>query len=520
MKRIILSLTGLVTSLIIFSQTEFDALRIIQPDINGTARYSAMAGAFGALGGDASAIKDNPAGLGIYRRSEMAVTANTQLQSSSALWMGNEAIDGGFKFGFKQISYVLSSPTRSNASKSAGLIHSNWAFGYNRLKDYNRDLQIRGGNNASSSITDYMGYFANNYPGGWLIETNSYNPFNNTNVPWIAALAANAGLIEEYVDELGNTQYWASMLDIGEKVSPYYGMREQGFFDEYAITWSGNFNNRFFLGATLNIHEINYRADTEYKEAFGNGGNMNLMNTLRSSGNGVGFKIGGIYIPVDFMRFGFAVKAPTIYNMSEISYSDLYYNYGGNNYGTIYTPEGNNSYKFQSPLTYALSTSFIVGQKGLIGIEYNNSSNSTSKFMDLNNNSFNYRFENDSIRTLFNEQNTIKIGGEYKVTDKLALRAGYAYSGPAALNRIAKEMIPNTIRTDVEYFVNNNTKYLTAGFGYRENNWFFDFAVMNKTISESFYPYNSNKLSSSLAVSPASVNTSYLSIIASMGIRF
>ncbi len=71
MKKSIMAIAVLFNCTLIMAQTEFDAQKLVQGDINGTARYMSMAGAFGALGGDASSIKDNPAGLGIYRSSEI-----------------------------------------------------------------------------------------------------------------------------------------------------------------------------------------------------------------------------------------------------------------------------------------------------------------------------------------------------------------------------------------------------------------------------------------------------------------
>ena len=70
MKRYIFSLACVVLGATVSAQGIFDALRYADNSINGTARYMSMAGAFGALGGDASSIVDNPAGLGIYRSSE------------------------------------------------------------------------------------------------------------------------------------------------------------------------------------------------------------------------------------------------------------------------------------------------------------------------------------------------------------------------------------------------------------------------------------------------------------------
>ena len=49
------------------AQTDIDALRYSQTSIAGTARFTSMAGAFGALGGDFSSLATNPAGVAIYR---------------------------------------------------------------------------------------------------------------------------------------------------------------------------------------------------------------------------------------------------------------------------------------------------------------------------------------------------------------------------------------------------------------------------------------------------------------------
>ena len=42
--------------------------RLSEREVSGTARYVGMGGAMTAVGGDPSAVRDNPAGLGVYRR--------------------------------------------------------------------------------------------------------------------------------------------------------------------------------------------------------------------------------------------------------------------------------------------------------------------------------------------------------------------------------------------------------------------------------------------------------------------
>jgi hypothetical protein len=48
-----------------YSQEVSDALRYSQDNLNGTARFRALSGAFGALGGDLSSINVNPAGSAV-----------------------------------------------------------------------------------------------------------------------------------------------------------------------------------------------------------------------------------------------------------------------------------------------------------------------------------------------------------------------------------------------------------------------------------------------------------------------
>ena len=72
MKKILFLIGGLLSSLVINAQviSNFDgAVLFSDEDINGTARYNAMSGAFGSLGGDMSAVGINPAGLAVFNNS-------------------------------------------------------------------------------------------------------------------------------------------------------------------------------------------------------------------------------------------------------------------------------------------------------------------------------------------------------------------------------------------------------------------------------------------------------------------
>ena len=69
-------------ALIIFSfvvynvsaQNYKDALRYSTEDLSGTARFKGMSGAFGAIGGDFSAISINPAGSSVFSGAQIGGT--------------------------------------------------------------------------------------------------------------------------------------------------------------------------------------------------------------------------------------------------------------------------------------------------------------------------------------------------------------------------------------------------------------------------------------------------------------
>ncbi|MEI7504359.1 MAG: hypothetical protein WCJ61_13850, partial [Paludibacter sp.] len=148
------------------------------------------------------------------------------------------------------------------------------------------------------------------------------------------------------------------------------------------------------------------------------------------------------------------------------------------------------------------------------GVEYDFSNNTGMQLMDVDNNNAKFTNENERMKTNLNNVQTIKIGGEYKLTNNFALRAGFANTSNANNPDAYKQMYENTVRMDPQFFIHNSTNYLTAGFGYREASWFVDFAYVNKILDETFYPYDSS------ALTGASVITKTNNIVVTLGLKF
>src|SRR5665647_1247953 len=112
MRKYTTILAVIIYSASLVAQTEFDASKFLQTDINGTARYMGMAGSLSAVGGDATAIKDNPAGIGLYKNSEFMATGNMQLQKSKANWYSGTGFFSQSNIGLNLSLIHISEPTR------------------------------------------------------------------------------------------------------------------------------------------------------------------------------------------------------------------------------------------------------------------------------------------------------------------------------------------------------------------------------------------------------------------------
>ena len=140
MKRLLLILL-LAYSLSPIANSQ-DVQRFSERQIIGTARYVGMGGAMTAIGGDPSAVLDNPAGLGLYRRSEISLTLDETIdnttQRSTTL---NNAIPSSTRsrFAAPQVSAIWA---WGNPTKQRGLIYSNLMLSVHRLANFNRDVMV------------------------------------------------------------------------------------------------------------------------------------------------------------------------------------------------------------------------------------------------------------------------------------------------------------------------------------------------------------------------------------------
>jgi hypothetical protein len=158
MKKIFfLLLTGLTVS-VSHSQDISDAVRFSQDNITGTARFRAMSGAFGAVGGDMSALSVNPAGSAIFNNNQAGLTlSNQSIANKSRYFNDPQTQDKDNSFLLNQAGAIFVFNDRNP--------NNNWnkiAIGvtYENTNNFNNNT-FSAGWNPTNSIDKYFLEYAN-----------------------------------------------------------------------------------------------------------------------------------------------------------------------------------------------------------------------------------------------------------------------------------------------------------------------------------------------------------------------
>lgn len=431
MRRSLFILFGLGVFLLNAYSQDFDRSYLSQQDIAGTARYVSMAGAFSALGGDVSAVKDNPAALGVFRHSEISLSLDEVVDEAQV------NTDRSFTYAttLSQLSWVIN---WRNDSKQKGALSHSLFLGYHRLNTYNRDAAYNG--NFSTSQTDVMALLADKQS---ISALNSYDAWYNDTIGWLQISGSQAGLLQ--TDSAG---HWSSLLGENEKVNSRLNTIESGGAHEYSVAWGTNISHKWYVGVGMALRTVNTRKDITYSERFEKGGNYVLQTSLANNGLGWGMTFGAIYRPTNFLRIGLSVLTPTWYTMKFTNTTTMESSEVTN---TVYSP--NNSYtlyRYQLPMRTTAGLAFQVNTRGLISLEYDYNHHTDTTVTDLH---------------------TLKFGTEWVVKNHCFLHAGYAFT--STFHTLKQPLLPavNSTRTDTDFKHIRAYHYASLGADFRSDRW-------------------------------------------------
>ena len=127
---LILSLASCVLG--VNAQTQYEAARFSENELNGTARFVGMGGAMGALGADISVIGTNPAGIGLYRSHDVSTSFGFNATKTASEFGGTQMKDKNLRASFDQIGFVYSNKIGNRTT----LRYVNFGFNYHKSKNF------------------------------------------------------------------------------------------------------------------------------------------------------------------------------------------------------------------------------------------------------------------------------------------------------------------------------------------------------------------------------------------------
>lgn len=514
MKQFIIPAVAALVPVIGMAQSPVEAAALSQTEMRGTARFMGMGGAFTALGADPSAMNQNPAGIGVYTRSDLGITLDINTRSYNMPGMKNAPAGIDLR-NEKATNVSVPNLTYVGAINLDGTLRTfNWGVSYGRVSSFDR--VVKGYNDPTqTSLSNYIASFSGGYKPETLGFGKDYNPYADSNADWLSILAYNTYMINP---TSGAGDQYAGLHTQGTQGDAAYTMRENGYVDEYNIDLGGNVDDVVYWGLGVGITDLYYHRTLDYSESMANAdvvsgdqivsGNAGItMGSTQSIwGSGANIKLGVILRPTSQLRFGLAVHTPTWYTLNHESRAGVNYSY----YNPV-LPEGNDnplagsedtdrayfSTRLNTPWRVMGGVAGVIGNRLILSADYEcrfykGMSTSTESW-----DQFGYyegfqpdKASNAAVGDYYKNENIVRLGAEFRATPQLSLRAGYAYeAGNTTKQALDGEYNVLTTGVDPSFSFNKSTNYITAGVGYRYQAWYIDAAYVHKVRNGEFHAY-------------------------------
>lgn len=496
MKKYIFLVAAVLAYMPITAQETYENTKLVDNDLNGTARYMGMGGAMDALGADLSTINTNPAGIGLFRSSAASISFGIVSQSGAEKFNNSSPT----KVSFDQVGFVY-------AMRSGRKSFLNFAFNYHKSKNFDYILSAAGSLDGSSQnrLSFIKAIGAN--------DANGVSSFN---------LEDQDGTLygtQPYTNQVDNLYYNYFNVDqngnVGYNNANGYMMdrASTGYIGEYDFNISGNINDRVYLGATFGLHDVHYKGFSAYTESLVDAGNnpagfTTIQDERRISGTGFDMKLGAIFRPIanSPFRIGVYVQTPTWYDLTTENYTTFangtdYQGYNGN------AGESSAAYDFKvyTPWKFGINLGHTIGNYLALGASYEYADYGSMDTRVNDGGSYDWYYDtyyessysdgnmNYHTQNTLKGVSTLKLGAEFKPVKDFAIRVGYNYVSPMFDKDGYKDgsidSYGSNYSSATDYTNWGATNRFTVGLGYNINKFSIDLAYVYSATNGDFYPF-------------------------------
>jgi len=489
-----------------------DVFRFSNQPITGTARFQGLGGNHAALGGDASAVFGNPAGLGFYNRSELSISPGVSL-----LNVESQYID-------RTTTATKSSPAINHAAlifagdpSKRGTRWKRTTFGvtYSQQANLLNEFTFTG-LNAKSSLADAFAQDLNRYN---INSTDLNNAFDNasgnvTNLyPGSGREISNTAYLSAayqlyLVEPVGTTNgvYGRTDRFVGNSVrgaQQTQSFSSRGRQTQWTFAYAGNLDDKLYLGASVALTRSRYDFTNRYDEAFANPDQLRGLSDqseLSVRGNGINLSFGAIYKATPFLQLGATVQSPTFSSMTETYTRTLGVDVIGirelDSQGRPVRfvpdvqrydlPPNDFEYTMTTPLRASGGATFFAGKYGFVTataeyVGYSGMRVGTSVYERA---ADNQAFRNDNrgyVQSVYQNVVNLRAGAEIRA-GMLRVRAGAAY-------------LPSPYKSTFDALAKNgdrNTVMFSGGLGLRSERFFADVSGVVYGSKTAYVPYTVN----------------------------
>jgi hypothetical protein len=502
MKKIItIVLVAIVASTsTVYAQYASDALRFSQTNYGSTARFKALGNAQIGVGGDMSSLGGNPAGLGLFTKSEFSLTPEFNQTGVNATYLNQNTNTSKGQLNINQLGAVFFSPAykRKGENTKTGLVSMVFGLGYHRNNDFSMESNF-GGTNKTTSIADH---FAENAGSG---DPTTLTERSAEKIAYDNYLISYDGAAKNYFPETFADNTTSNLQSKNE-------MRT-GSVSEFNFSAAANISNQIYIGASIGLLDIRYNSDAQYIESgkareylndalTGNNINYKLLFNQNqiTKGSGLNGRIGVIFRAAEGLRLGATLQTPSWFVIDD-SYTEQL-----DNRGTIRGTSDSKTYDFtynlRTPLKGSLGGSYIIGGQALLSADVDFIDYSSTRFSSNAGNGDNeiINDNNADIRNNFKSAVNYRFGLEYKI-NMVSLRGGYAVNG-------------SPYKSDDNGIF--DTQIYSGGLGYRTNKYSLDLAYQRVENTSTFSPYTLSNGNEPVVNAANSKNNVFLTF----GLRF
>lgn len=406
-----------------------DALRYSVENLNGTARFRSMGGAFGAIGGDLSAININPAGSSIFNYNQATLSVSSFNKSNSASYFGTTTSTRDNALDINQLGAVF---VFNDANAKSGWKKFALGLNYENTNNFD-DFIVSEGINPFNSMDSYFLRFANG--GNGVGDLNGFF-YEDLNFIGQQALLGYNSFITEY--DSTNDSYFTN-VPTGGNYFHRNTIESRGYNGKFTMNFSGAYEDKLYLGMNMNFHFTDFVRTSSLFESnlnpfYTSGFSINTArfnNELYTYGSGFSMNLGAIYKATDNFRIGLSYETPTWYRLNDeltqsIS-SDVFDASTNTSEVVFYNPNVVNvypTYKIQTPGKLTASGTFLFGKKGLLSVDFISRDYAKTQFKPKNEQI--YSDINTDIKNQLQDTYELRLGGEYKIK-QWSLRGGYRF---------------------------------------------------------------------------------------------